>query len=356
MFQCLGIWRAPKPCCNTSGILPSNRVDSVSKNRKSLSVRTSVSASPSPVFKARFEEIEDLCQQVRLWDLDLRPLSKVKRGQDAGQLFQAQARELHYGFCSLNANLDQFGSAPPGVVTFVIKDPGMGRLWWRGNDTSGDEVLVYQVGSEFRSVSSPSFSVQTVSAPLETLEELCASMKLKLPKASSLPETFRMPKSVLDQIRVVLNLFRTQFVERTVAELQTVLELLLKAWTAQANTRNIAGSNIRARDKAMAQSLDYLESADLANVTPADLRQVTGMSERTLEYAFRERFGLTPAKFVKNRRLMRVRQHLKSATLANLTIADLAASEGFWHGGHFSANYLSAFGELPHETRMQAQG
>ncbi len=291
---------------------------------------------------------------VRLWDLDLRPLSKVQEGQEAGALFQAQAGGLHYGYCSLNANLDQFGSAPPGVLTFVIKDPDMGRLWWRGDDTGGDDVLVYQVGGELRSVSNPSFSIQTVSASRGTIEALCASMKLRLPKASALPETFRMPRSVLDQVRTAMTLFRTKFAQQTGTELQIVLELLLKAWTSQANTRKSATASGRDRDKAISRSLDFLETAELANVIPSDLRQVTGVSERTLEYAFQERFGLTPAKFVKSRRLINVRQRLERAGQDSLTIADIAAAEGFWHGGHFSADYKAAFGELPHETKIKA--
>ncbi|MBU2941103.1 helix-turn-helix domain-containing protein [Shimia thalassica] len=336
------------------GILGPINVDTVSENRKPLLVNTIEHPRPVPVLEARFDEIEDLCDMVRLWDLDLRPLSKVKKGQEAGALFQAQAGDLHYGFCSLNANLDQFGSAPPGVVTFVIKDPEMGRLWWRGDDTDGDEVLVYQVGGELRSVSNPSFSIQTVSASHDTIENICASMKLKLPKASTLPETFRMRQSLLDQAQTALTLFRTRFAQQTGKELQIVLELLLKAWASQANTRSNAGACGRTRDKAISRCLEFLEVADLSIVTPADLRQVTGVSERTLEYAFRERFGLTPAKFVKNRRLFRVRQSLETVTDEGLSIADIAAAQGFWHGGHFSADYKAAFGELPHQTRMKS--
>lgn len=317
-------------------------------------MRTDNSRIPSPTIEMQFEEIEDLCQKVRLWDLDLRPLSKVSQGRKAGHLYQAQSGELHYGYCSLNASLDQFGAAPLGVVTFVVKDPKMGRLWWRGSDTSGDEVLVYREGSELRSISSPSFSIQTISTSQETLEMICASMKINLPKASSLPEAFRMPKGVLGQISRNLRLFRTSSHGQAGEELQTVLEILLKAWTAQANTRRRT-SKMRVRDIALSQCLEYLESADLAEVTPADLRRTSSVSERTLEYAFQERFGLTPARFLKNRRLLNVRQNLRAESLAGLTIADIASSEGFWHGGHFSADYRSAFGELPQATRKNAR-
>lgn len=329
-------------------------IDTISKNRKLTSVQIDSSVKPNPFLSAQFEDIEDLCQQVRLWDLDLRPLSKVAPERDAGSVFQANAGALSYGYCSLNASLDQYGSAPHGVITFVIKDADMERLWWRGNDTDSDDILVYQVGSELRSISNPSFSIQTVSASQDALEAVAASMKVKLPVATALPEVFRMPGQALHSIRKSLEMFRVQIAMQSGLELYVILEELLRAWTAQANTRFVERPNVRARDRAMAQSLEFLEVSDLAGVSPAALRQITGVSERTLEYAFRERFGMTPAKFIKCRRLLQVRHHLKSADQEEQTIADIASSEGFWHGGHFSADYRAFFGELPQETRVKA--
>lgn len=50
------------------------------------------------------------------------------------------------------------------------------------------------------------------------------------------------------------------------------------------------------------------------------------MNERTLEYALRERFGLTPDEFVKNRRQFGVRQSLETAEAEKLSIADISAA------------------------------
>jgi len=75
-----------------------------------------------------------------------------------------------------------------------------------------------------------------------------------------------------------------------------------------------------------------------------------GVGERTLQYAFRERFGLAPAAFLKARRLSAVRRRLKQEP-SDASVADIAASFGFWHSGQFAADYRRAFGEMPSQTR-----
>ena len=74
------------------------------------------------------------------------------------------------------------------------------------------------------------------------------------------------------------------------------------------------------------------------------------MSERTLQYAFKELLGMTPVAYLTRLRLHRVRQALRTATLASTTVTREALRWGFWHFGHFSSDYKRQFGELPSQT------
>jgi AraC-like DNA-binding protein len=81
-----------------------------------------------------------------------------------------------------------------------------------------------------------------------------------------------------------------------------------------------------------------------------DLCKVAAVSERTLEYAFKEIAGLTPMNYLVRLRLHRVRQALLAAAPEATTVSIEALNWGFWHFGEFSRAYRECFGELPSDT------
>ena len=85
----------------------------------------------------------------------------------------------------------------------------------------------------------------------------------------------------------------------------------------------------------------------------SDLCKVTGLSERSLEYAFKETLGLAPVAYLARLRLHRVRDALQSGTLGTRSITTVALGWGFWHSGEFSRAYKECFGELPSQTRRR---
>jgi AraC-like DNA-binding protein len=97
-----------------------------------------------------------------------------------------------------------------------------------------------------------------------------------------------------------------------------------------------------AEDYALSQRGDRLHVTDLC--------KVAGVSERTLEYAFKETMGLGPVTYLKRLRLHRVRQALLAASQGSTTVSAEALNWGFWHFGEFSRDYKECFGELPSET------
>jgi transcriptional regulator GlxA family with amidase domain len=84
------------------------------------------------------------------------------------------------------------------------------------------------------------------------------------------------------------------------------------------------------------------------------LCKATGVSERSLEYAFKEIIGMSPTSYLTRVRLHRVRKALQAATRASTTVSAEALNQGFWHFGEFSRAYRTCFGELPSETLRRA--
>ena len=87
-----------------------------------------------------------------------------------------------------------------------------------------------------------------------------------------------------------------------------------------------------------------------ASLYVTDLCKAAGVSERTLEYAFKEVMGLTPVAYLVRLRLHRVRQALLAAPCGSTTVSAEALNWGFWHFGEFTRAYKECFGELPSDT------
>jgi AraC-like DNA-binding protein len=101
------------------------------------------------------------------------------------------------------------------------------------------------------------------------------------------------------------------------------------------------------------QRLNYLEGwidAHLGQaITLGRLCEVVQVGERSLQIAFQARRGMSPMRFVAERRLAAAQRRL-SGERAGEGVTAIATSLGFTHLGRFSAAYRAAFGESPSQT------
>ena len=93
---------------------------------------------------------------------------------------------------------------------------------------------------------------------------------------------------------------------------------------------------------------DRLETEELP--TMVEICEALGVSERTLQYAFREYVGLSPVAYLRICRLNRVRAALAASDPQETTITQVAMRFGFLHLGRFAGDYKRMFGETPSET------
>jgi AraC-like DNA-binding protein len=157
-------------------------------------------------------------------------------------------------------------------------------------------------------------------------------------------------RRLLDAAKKNRHLFDEGRPARAAAQAE-LLELLLAALDAASSIEVTRGAHTQqARSAIVRAAEDHALSRipDRAQVT--DLCRAAGVSERALEYAFKEVTGLTPVQFLIRLRLHRVRQALLASTQESDTVASEALRWGFWHFGEFSRAYKACFGELPSET------
>lgn len=95
---------------------------------------------------------------------------------------------------------------------------------------------------------------------------------------------------------------------------------------------------------------ELLEERRWEPVRITELTTAAGVSERTLETAFEEYFGLTPVHYLMVRRLHAVRRALRAAEPDAESVTDIIARHGEWEFGRFARRYRRLFGELPSAT------
>lgn len=302
------------------------------------------------LLEAEFSDIDQLCANVRSWDVDFRPLARPPNGDPVAHLIQSRCGPLEFGYAQLSATLDQYGSPPPSRLTFVVLEARLCRLWWRGQDVARDSVLVFPVGSELRCVSGPDFEIHTISVSEETVGLVCEALGLAMPTSQSRVEVFRPPLAVIGALRGHLRLIRHGHGAPAAPDARLILELLVQHWLQPPHQHDVRRAPLRLRDRAVRRCLERMDAADWTSLSSATLCETAGVCERTLQYAFRERFGLSPAAFLKARRLAAVRRALQTSEGPRHAVGDLAAKYGFWHVGQFAADYRRAYGETPSQT------
>lgn len=128
--------------------------------------------------------------------------------------------------------------------------------------------------------------------------------------------------------------------------------LALIAGAATERSRSVRYS---LRQQGLLTALDCLRGDFRTIFSMAKMCQVSGISERSLQYAFQETFGMTPYQFMKHRRLHAARQALiKSSQSGVNRVSKVATDFGFYELGRFATDYRQLFGELPSKTLQKS--
>ena len=101
---------------------------------------------------------------------------------------------------------------------------------------------------------------------------------------------------------------------------------------------------------------DYTLQLDGRRPYLSELCATADVSERTLQYAFRDIMGMSPLTYLHRLRLHRARDELQKAKSDSTTVTEVAMNWGFWHFGEFSRAYKNCFAEKPSETLKKNVG
>ena len=300
-----------------------------------------------------FADVEHMCEAVKSWNLDFRPLRLPHNNNGAGRIIQARSGPVECGYARIHQSIEQFGDPPANLFTFIVPGKSLNQLWWRGHEVSRQTILVFHVGSELYSLSGPDFEVYTFSVSEEMIGAICEDLELRAVDKNMRSEVFRVSPDVLAELQSYLPRITSTGGLDASFESKWIVELLVTSWLSPPGM--VPQTPRRGRDAAMKKCLAMIEKFGWEDLTPSGLYQAVGVSERTLQYAFRERFGVTPAAFLKARRLNAIRKKLRDPFAKRAFIGEIASEFGFWHQSQFAADYRRAFGEVPSATLLNSK-
>ena len=298
-----------------------------------------------------FNDVDELGEVARAWDVDFRQLN---RDGFHGSLIQAGTQQLQIGRVRLQGVIHQRGSTPPGFRTFAIPAGSDIDLLWRGHEVDRDCALVFPKSRELESISQPDFDMLLVSVTEDSLE--ASRHRLGLAGSEELmdglemvccqgPELARWRRWISDTLAAVVEApGLLDDLDHTRNAASEIGDLIVRALFTARCEHGHHRSSRRRRLVEHAVHLAHDNAQGISSV--AELSHESGASIRTLRRGFQERFGVSPKAYLLAQRLGGVRRDLRLADKRPL-VTDVANSWGFWHMGQFASDYHAMFGELP---------
>lgn len=300
-----------------------------------------------------FQDYDDFAQSIRGWGVDFRQL---KPGHSPASLQQFGVPDLMVTRFNMSQAYDQRGSTPDKMLTIGFIEAGAGKVHTPDGSVSEDHLWCFSAGREFGCSSQADFRAFGLSVSESLLDEVtdtCELMDIHSTLGSNQVVRCQRPAD-LDRIRqqlaTISRTIRNSNNDRPATQahkhdlVRELLEIL-------AGPQEITPLKMTTRKQlVLRRALDFLEANPGSPITVHQLAKETGAGIRTLEYVFRDYYGVTPKAYLSARRLAGARRELQWSKIEPTFVSDVAHRWGFFHLGRFSADYKRFFGELPSET------
>jgi AraC-like DNA-binding protein len=267
---------------------------------------------------------------------------------------------------STNRRLKTSTRVREGLIAYVTFGPGaVGQV--NGTPVRPGLLLGAEAGAEARFVVEPAWeSVTFFLSPEDVRGHLVARRRAQdfhLPRgieplradSDAVRRLFEWGRTLASIAARNRSLFERGRLERSAAEVELIEMLLPVLGSAEPLEPTRRDRTGRSHSEVVKIAEAHVMARVGEPISVSDLCRAAGVSERTLEYAFRDALGLSPVAYLIRLRLHQVRRRLLARRRAPTTVSAEALRWGFWHFGDFSRAYKSCFGESPSETLRRAE-
>jgi AraC-like DNA-binding protein len=291
--------------------------------------------------------------------------TQLKPGSILGEMTHLKVGNALLSTAKISGAFRAYGplSISDHTVGALLDVAGLNNQWHY--HTSSGDLAVVPPGVEHDARYSKSTHWVALSLPLGDLLEGASLHEIRLSEAFwSEPAMYRPPaklrphivtciKSALQHVEGCPGILEAPYASQ--ALLDHIVTALLKGYASVA-AREIKGRSgfVRA-SRIVRDAEDYVRMHLDQPVRVQELCKHLNVSARTLSRAFKEKYDLPPAVYLRRWRLCQVRRMLTKSDNSEVSVSGSALAFGFWEFGRFANQYRHLFGELPSETLRLSQ-
>jgi AraC family ethanolamine operon transcriptional activator len=301
-------------------------------------------------------EVQSLC----LHDVDALveaiPSSRFEHVQVERGAFLAELKRVHIDDLTINSGcytrrVIARGDFPPGSVLIGCVLDGREEGWINGYRFHHNDVVVYPKGSELDYIQPAATRWYAISLSEALLEQAgCQEIRVDRIKVMSgnWPLTQLIRELLHNQPDPTAGVARAASAPPpSRAILLDQVRRVLEHYQDHPDVRRPS----RQRRMAMLRQFEHHVRERIAeSLRLSELCSEVGVSQRVLEYVFKEELGMTPKQYLELLRLSAFRRELLLNRSGDPSITQIAGRHGISHLGRLSAAYRRQFGELPSET------
>lgn len=308
-----------------------------------------------------YSSFEEYVGLMRRWNVDCRKLDK---GPFHGNLGLIDSGLVQVSWFMFDGIIERYGMTPKGYVTLILPGDTNQTYKWFHKDLDSKFLGKFPGSNELDMLSATRFNTIGVSIKESHLDKLIDYYKFSEAKALLAQQEIVFELSLIE-----LRMLAT-FVHSLLSSINTgnkamvsslfwykveytlpymILELIEKSYSVDANKL------VAKKDYALQESIKYINRNLHHKISISELCTKYAISQKSLEEAFKQHYGITPGSYIKRTRLNLVRNQLVKPDNRE-SITSISKRFGFNHSGQFSADYLHHFGLLPSETKENGTG
>lgn len=282
------------------------------------------------------------------WKIDFLQLGEGVFKSNIDQVIFPKFQLAHVIFSS---RVKQEGCSPLGYWSFAFVEEN--DLYWRNYKVKGKAVIIYAPGSKINAVSSANFETTIFSIDENIFfslfeKEDTEGLLNKLNTNVIIPTNEHLWNHLKDKISEGIECYNNITYENSKPYyLTTFTTSLIQLINTSTPLENPVSSMKRL--DVLISAEHYIQKNITENVKVSEIAKHCNVSERTLLYAFKQRFSMGAKEYVKILKLNYV-YFLLHKEMDGETITDKAQVFDFWHMGQFHTDYKKFFGELPSQT------